>query len=433
MWVISANTSTIVHWDDPQFVDDLRNVQVLEVEKIKSGESLKKGIYDLSYVALDESGNSARCDFQVHVLREFCKIPDAPVNGQRECSDWGPGGRFKVCQIKCNPGLHFSEPVPNFYVCGAEGFWRPTPADQLPESPLVFPACSPKYTAQRIFRLNINFPSSVVCSDSGKKILSGRAHDSILRVDRSWKICSDNVRGTCKGMTVSVKCMKSPQSLSNRIVKRQARSLDSEEESQQDVYSLEVSFPANNDPITASTSNSINGQDKDTLEAILRRAVVESAIFDVRDTLPNVVADLTSLELNTEYACPPGQVVIGNSCVECGIGTFFDELSGRCVKCSVGSYQDELGQLQCKKCPNIGEKPGVTIANGARHPSECRERCPVGKYYDMESSTCRPCGYGFYQPNEGSFTCIPCGPGLTTRSSEAISQKECRRKSSTCF
>ena len=112
--MISANTSTIVHWDDPQFADDLRNVQVLEVEKIRSGESLKKGLYDLSYIALDESDNSARCDFQVHVLREFCKIPEPPINGQRDCSDWGPGGRFKVCQIKCNPGLHFSEPVPKF-------------------------------------------------------------------------------------------------------------------------------------------------------------------------------------------------------------------------------------------------------------------------------------------------------------------------------
>lgn len=428
MWVISSNTSTIVNWDDPQFADDLRNVHVTEVEKIKPGESLKKGVYDLSYLATDESGNSARCDFQIHVLREFCKIPEPPVNGQRECSDWGPSGRFKVCQIKCNVGLYFSEPVPKFYVCGAEGFWRPTTPDQPPETPLVFPACSPKYSAQRIFRLVMNLPTSVVCSDSGKKILTSRAQDSILRVDRSWKICSDTTRGTCKGLTINVKCMKGQQISNNRIVKRQSNEND-EEENKQDVYSLEVSFPANNDPIVASTSNnSPNGQEKDSLEAIIRRAVVESSIFDVRDTLPSVVPDLTSLELLTEFACPPGQVVIGNSCVECSLGTYFDEQSGKCIKCSIGSYQDELGQLECKKCPNIGNKQGVTIANGARHPSECRERCPTGKFYDMETLTCKPCGYGLYQSNEGSFTCIPCGPGLTTRSDQAVSQKECRRK-----
>ncbi len=497
MWVISANTSTIVHWDEPAFVDDLRSLDVVEVERIKSGDSLKKGVYDLSYLATDAGGNTARCDFQVHVMREFCPLPEPPVNGSRECSDWGPGGRFKTCTIKCNhPGLHFSEPVPKFYVCGAEGFWRPTALDNdlstpsgAPDaSPLVFPACSPRHSAQRIFRLVMNFPtaSSVgVCSESGKKILTGRAVESINRVDRAWKICADSPRGNCKGLSISVKCIKGGgnggqtpaqisggHSLNNRVTRAAEGGGGSSggidqggEEHQPEVYSLEVSFPANNDPIVAATSGSSSsssssgssssnnnnngnngngggggGQDKDSLEAIIRRAVVESAIFDVRDTLPNVVPDLTSLTLVTEYACPPGQVVIGNACVECGLGTYFDSspvgtAGGRCVKCEVGSYQDGLGQLQCKACPVIGDRQGVTVSRGARHVAECRERCPRGRYYDLASGGggsggggCKACGYGFYQPAEGAFSCVACATGLTTRSAEAVSAKECRRK-----
>ncbi len=413
MWIISENSSTVVHWDEPQFTDDLRSVQVLELEKIRSGESLKKGTYDLSYIAVDETGNSARCDFQVHVLREFCKVPLPPIGGERECSDWGPGGRFKVCKIACNHGLQFAQPIPKFYVCGAEGFWRPT---DDPEKPLVFPACAPKHSAQRIFRAIMTFPSSVVCSDSGKKILNSRVIESLLKIDRIWKVCSDQTRGTCKGLGVNVKCTKQQSS------SRSKRQSDNDSDNT-DVYNVEIGFPANTDPII-----NVNTQEKDSLESIIRKAIVESAIFDVRDTLPNVVPDLTSLKLITEYACPPGQVVMSDSCVECSLGTYYDEPTSTCIKCPVGTYQDELGQLHCKKCPLIVDRQGVTINTGARSPEECKERCNAGKYYDNDLNMCRPCGYGLYQSSEGTFSCLSCGTGLTTRSSEAISQQECRRK-----
>jgi len=58
------------------------------------------------------------------------------------CKDWGSGGQFKVCEIACNAGSRFSQPVPKFYTCGAEGFWRPTSSPNLP---LVYPACTSKY------------------------------------------------------------------------------------------------------------------------------------------------------------------------------------------------------------------------------------------------------------------------------------------------
>lgn len=54
------------------------------------------------------------------------------------------------------------------------------------------------------------------------------------------------------------------------------------------------------------------------------------------------------------------------------------------------------------------------------------ERCPAGKYFDHEAGLCRSCGHGFYQPEEGAFSCHICGLGKTTRTSEAVSVKECR-------
>jgi hypothetical protein len=73
---------------------------------------------------------------------EFCPELSDPIGGTQMCKDWGSGGQFKVCEIACNAGLRFSQQVPKFYTCGAEGFWRPTSSPNLP---LVYPACTGKY------------------------------------------------------------------------------------------------------------------------------------------------------------------------------------------------------------------------------------------------------------------------------------------------
>lgn len=75
------------------------------------------------------------------ISAEFCPPLADPLGGYQSCRDWGAGGQFKVCEIACRDGLRFSQAVPPFYTCGAEGFWRPTPDPTLP---LVYPACSRK-------------------------------------------------------------------------------------------------------------------------------------------------------------------------------------------------------------------------------------------------------------------------------------------------
>lgn len=105
------------------------------------------------------------------------------------------------------------------------------------------------------------------------------------------------------------------------------------------------------------------------------------------------------------------------------MGSYFDKATKTCVPCAVGSYQSESGQLQCSVCPAIAGRQGVTVSTGARSASQCKEKCPVGKYYDDEAGLCRSCGYGFYQPSEGSFKCLLCGLGKTTRTTEAVSRE----------
>ncbi|KAG0433549.1 hypothetical protein HPB47_019805, partial [Ixodes persulcatus] len=407
MWVVTPNNSVVLQWEEPRFSDDYGTLRVYERNDVRTGQAFMKGTYDLSYVALDEAGNAAQCDFRIHVLNEFCPLPTPPLGGQRHCSDWGPGSRFKMCTISCEDGQEFSQPIPEFYVCGAEGFWRPSDS---PGEQLTFPACSPKRPAQRIFRLNMNFPSSVVCSDSGKKILHSRILDSLLQVNRNWRICVDQSPGSCNGIQVKVGCNKHP-----RIVRRQ---LDDN-----DVYNVEVSFPAHNDPVV-----NVNTQEKSTVKKIVENAVLQQSAFDVRDTLPNVSPDLTSLNMVTDYACPAGEVVVAPFCVKCSLGTYYNNATQTCRSCPVGFYQNDVGQPSCKPCPTIAGKQGVTSAPGARSAGQCKERCSAGKFFDESLGLCRSCGYGLYQHREGSFSCQSCGPGLTTRTNEAVSVQECREE-----
>jgi len=109
--------------------------------------------------------------------------------------------------------------------------------------------------------------------------------------------------------------------------------------------------------------------------------------------------------------------------VPCSVGSYFEKETKKCVPCAVGSYQSESGQLQCSVCPAIAGRQGVTVSTGARSASHCKERCPAGKYYDDEAGLCRSCGYGFYQPSEGSFKCLLCGLSKTTRTTEAVSRE----------
>lgn len=68
LWVIAKNGSAIVSWDEPRFVDNVGIVRIQEKNGHKSGQTLMWGTYDISYVAYDQAGNSASCNFKVYVL-----------------------------------------------------------------------------------------------------------------------------------------------------------------------------------------------------------------------------------------------------------------------------------------------------------------------------------------------------------------------------
>ncbi|KAJ8875851.1 hypothetical protein PR048_023754 [Dryococelus australis] len=471
LWVIAKNGSATVSWDEPHFADNVGVVKIEERSGHRPGQTLLWGSYNIAYVAFDQAENTATCSFK------FCPELADPIGGTQMCKDWGSGGQFKVCEIACNPGMKFSQPIPKFYTCGAEGFWRPTTD---PKMPMAYPACSgisnaissiflvihlvliriyvyihenvllwkknkesqlilhghvaASKPAQRVFRINMMFPTSVLCNSAGQGVLRQKVRTAVNSINRDWNFCSYSVEGTreCKDLNIEVKCDHKSRptrstdedaggsyviqaSFPAEKAGRQARQANN------DMYNLEISFPAVNDPVINANTN-----ERSTVKRLLEKLILEEDQFDVREILPNTVPDPASLQLDSAYACPTGQVVVAPDCVPCAVGTFFNGVTRACVPCPVGSYQSEYGQLQCTQCPIIAGKQGVTIAPGARSAADCKERCPAGKYYDDEAGLCRSCGHGFYQPSEGSFSCLLCGLGKTTRTSEAVSVEECR-------
>ena len=52
----------------------------------------------------------------------------------------------------------------------------------------------------------------------------------------------------------------------------------------------------------------INSNERSTILKLIQKVILENDEFDVRDALPNVVPDLSSLDMQSEYSCPIGKV-----------------------------------------------------------------------------------------------------------------------------
>lgn len=233
LWIIARNGSSVVNWDEPHFSDNVAVTKVIEKNGHRRGQTLLWGTYDITYIASDAAGNTATCGFKVSLLSEFCPPLADPIGGSQACKDWGAGGQFKVCEIACQPGMRFSEPVPDFYTCGAEGFWRPTTD---PSKPLVYPSCSPSKPAQRVFKIQMLFPSDVLCNEAGQGVLRNRVKSAVNSLNRDWNFCSYSAEGSreCKEIQINIKC---DHYRGNNRIKRQSR------DPERSVYNLETSIP----------------------------------------------------------------------------------------------------------------------------------------------------------------------------------------------
>ena len=339
IWVATNNGSAFVTWDEPRFTDNV-NISRLLRPALAPGNALHWGTYDISYIAYDNSENSAACSFKIYVLESFCPPLDPPEGGTQICEDWGPGGRFKVCRIECEEGKKFSQPVPQFYTCGAEGFWRPNP-NKDPTAPFVYPACSAAKPAQKIYTIKLQYLAKVLCSKQGHGVLKEKIINALEQLNKEWKFstCDKISENDCEGLGVNIDCVKKDR------VKRQISSLNEDPEQ---AYDLQISFP------TLDADEAVNRDGKRAkIESLLQSILLEDNQLSVNDTLPGTSLDLSSIFLTPSFTCPTGQVVVDRSCVPCPAGTYYSAETDTCEKCPLGKFNSEDAQLQCTDCPVI--------------------------------------------------------------------------------
>ncbi|XP_039100514.1 signal peptide, CUB and EGF-like domain-containing protein 2 isoform X2 [Hyaena hyaena] len=111
-------------------------------------------------------------------------------------------------------------------------------------------------------------------------------------------------------------------------------------------------------------------------------------------------------------SCGVGQGHIGNQCVSCRAGTYYDGAQERCILCPNGTFQNEEGQITCEPCPRP-ENPGALKTPEAWNVSECGVQCSPGHFYNTTTHRCIRCQAGTYQPEFGKNNCVSC-PGNTT-------------------
>ncbi|XP_043235006.1 sushi, von Willebrand factor type A, EGF and pentraxin domain-containing protein 1-like [Amphibalanus amphitrite] len=188
------------------------------------------------------------------------------------------------------------------------------------------------------------------------------------------------------------------------------------------VYEVEISVPVQSDSVTHEDTKQVADVQK-----LIKDIILDGGQFDVNSQLPNVESDPGSVQIDTEYRCQEGKVLVDRSCVACAAGTYFDLESRTCRKCAIGSYQSGLGQSSCIPCPDIAGKQSTTQMRGAQTADLCKERCEAGRYFDSALQLCKPCGVGRYQGRAGQFSCYQCERGLTTRGTESTSAENCTK------
>lgn len=62
--------------------------------------------------------------------------------------------------------------------------------------------------AQRVFKIAMLFPTSVLCNEAGQGVLKQKVRNAVNSLNRDWNFCSFSVEGTreCKELNIDVKC-----------------------------------------------------------------------------------------------------------------------------------------------------------------------------------------------------------------------------------
>lgn len=130
------------------------------------------------------------------------------------------------------------------------------------------------------------------------------------------------------------------------------------------------------------------------------------------------------------FPCKSGTATERSQALTCKQACSYGEfLNGtKCTQCPVGQYQplNVHSQSHCRYCVK-----GTTLFVGSKSRNDCITTCHYeGEYYEVKSSTCKPCPIGTYK-YASSFTvssCMNCSVNMTTKQIGSVRSSDCTKK-----
>ncbi|CAH3173342.1 unnamed protein product [Porites evermanni] len=310
------------------------NVGVTEIKtSIPNGTEVEWGEYEVTYTASDKAKNTASCSFDITIADSYCEKLSPPENGAITCESWMAG---LMCTVHCNEGYDMAFRPRPWYYCESDGNWR-RGNTKWSKKPTV-PECSGMHKPKIIVFSGRYYYLTNKCS--GEQ-LNEEIADKFIGILKSttsgWGQACRDYPHLCMIEDVEVLCGESRVE-KEVIGKNQTAKIP-----------LTISFMLK---IPLLSFNNASHNLNHTLQQILSNILGALVNADLTFNTSGVVFQRDPsrpLEMRLSHLiCDEGQVLIGEACVNCPLGYYFNGSS--CEACAVDHYQDQEAQTSCIAC-----------------------------------------------------------------------------------
>jgi hypothetical protein len=384
----------------------------VKVTFIPERATIRTGSYEnVTVVAVDPSGNQARCYFQVAIKPTPCVDWElsAPANGAIKCSSDPTKTDGLECKATCQTGYRFTDGAQEkMFTCQENSAWSPSKS---------VPDCVSEDTTLSTYDVAAT--------------ISYRGNGAIPQYCEQVYVDQVQPFQEQTGIVLTDRCSDGAGGVDIQVVLRPTTATKTGDNIVDLVYTMMVT-PSLPQPRVYD----ICGQTHDL-------------IFDLSIQRTNeLISDLLEIEGDGE-ACPPlralrsdvkrgftcreGEVLnkLRNSdvprCLECPAGFFGGRGESSCQPCPRGTYQDEARQGTCKPCAS----GSWTQDDGSKGSEECVPVCGYGTYSPSGLVPCLECprdSYSTLPPYDGFKECVACPEETFTFQPGAQDAVECREK-----
>ncbi|VDN05525.1 unnamed protein product [Thelazia callipaeda] len=381
MNIVSKNRLTTVEWSPAKSSEVFTDNGIVNItSNYDSGDIFTWGEHHVVYIAEDEDGNIATCQFDVVITPKNCAVPEKSDGRKIIIQDVNSEKAQKIAFIECLPNYMPVRPTAAFYTCDLLGQW----SYWSHGINFYFPAC-----------LEYTFPLQQL---SGLVTVKGSSND----VEKYIKNLTDAILKANEqfgNFCATPNCTDELKIWPVLDLRYWMSKYISEP-----LYDIFLYYS-----ITVNT----------TRKAI--EPVVTTNLYQVFGK--------SNEKSNTTWQCPfenyPAQIIQDDSysCVKCSPGMFCEDNS--CKPCPENTYKKNDGCEECIPCPNNTVTGPINDDVGYQSIYDCYTNCSPGYYYNVEKEECTECLKGMYQDKPGRLQCIPCPESYSTPNKGSACASDC--------